>query len=367
MQSQKKQWKLLHNLNNALFTQKEPVQITHFVTERCNAHCPHCFVETSAQKKELSLEEIEEISKTCGSSLRNIALTGGEPFIRDDLFEIADIWYKNSTIKTVSLCTNGSMPDKTEDFVSKAVKKNLPVSFFFSYDFTEEKHSEYRNIKDLHLKVLESYKAVNQYFPKFNATFNITLSKENYKSAYETYKFIRDVLIVQNINCTLVRGKNAELLTQEEKNEIASVYRQIQTVLDDDFDNSRISAYPNNSLTNIVLNTKNKIIWKYVLKTFEQNKYLSPCCAGALFGVIFSSGNVFPCELLNSQIGNLKDFGYNYMNLWKSEQAEAIRNNIVNSKCFCTFECIWLLNIFSQPKYYAEILYHAIRSTRHHT
>jgi len=357
MPSEKKQWNYLHNLQNALFTKKEPIQITHFVTERCNAKCPHCFVQTNLSDKELSLEEIEKISKTCGNSLRNIALTGGEPFIRDDLYEIADIWYKNTTSKSITVCTNGSMPEKMETFVSKTVKENLPVSFFFSYDFTEEQHSEYRKIKDLHFKVLECYKIVHQYFPKINATFNITLSKDNYKTAYETYKYIRDVLKIQNINCTLVRGNNADILTQEEKSEIAEAYEKIQKSLDDDFDKNRIIAYPDNSLTNVILNAKNKIIWKYVLETFKRNEYISPCCAGTLFGVILSNGNVFPCELLNSEIGNLKDFEYDYMALWKSEKAQNIRDNIVKSKCFCTFECTWLLNIFSQPKYYPEILY----------
>lgn len=364
MHNDKQEWKYFHNLINAFCTKSEPVQITHFVTEKCNAQCPHCFVNTNQNKLELSLEQIEKISSTSGKSLRNVALTGGEPFLRNDIFEIANIWYKNSTAKTVTLCTNGSMPDKIEKFAQNANKYDIPVSFFFSYDFIEEKHSEFRKIKDLHINVLESCKIVQQYYPKFNATFNITINKDNYSTAYETYKYMRDKLNIQNINCTLVRGENTKLLSNEEKQSIAEVYELIHKEHDKDFNDKKIRGYSDTSLTNILLNAKNKIIWKYVLQTFKESKYFSPCCAGALFGVIYSNGNVFPCELLNNGAGNLKDFDYDFLALWQSENAKIIRNNIVKSKCYCTFECTWLLNIFSSPRYFLEIIYHIINNSK---
>ena len=127
----------MHNLCNALISHKEPVSLIYFVTEACNANCPHCFVEFKSRENELSLSEIEKISESCGNSLRNIALTGGEPFLRDDLFDIAKIWWKNSTIQSVSVTTNGSMPDRVYDFAKKCAEEKIPVSFFFSYDFME--------------------------------------------------------------------------------------------------------------------------------------------------------------------------------------------------------------------------------------
>lgn len=353
----KKNWNYFYNLYNAFVSHSMPVSLTHFVTEHCNARCPHCFVDLKNSEEELTLEQIEKIASTSGNALRNVSLTGGEPFIRDDIFEIASIWYKNSTIKSVALCTNGSMPDKIADFAKSADKQNLPVSFFFSYDFIEEKHSEYRKLKDLHKNVLESYKTVHKYFPKFNATFNLTVTPDNYKSAYNTYIYIRDVLKVQNINCTLIRGSIVNSIDYKVKKDIADTYKLIQSSLDEDFDNGKVKGYPEKSLTSILLNAKNKMLWKYVAETFEKNKYFSPCRAGALFGVIYSKGDIFPCELLNTPIANLSDFDYNFYNCWNSKQAKKIRENIVKSKCFCTFECSWLINLFSSPVYYPELLY----------
>ena len=128
----KKNWNYIFNLYNALLLHKYPVSLTHFVTERCNASCPHCFVDLNKTKDELSLEQIEKIASSSGNALRNVSLTGGEPFLRSDFYEIVEIWYKNSTVQSIAICTNGSFPEKIEDFVKKADKTKLPISFFFS-------------------------------------------------------------------------------------------------------------------------------------------------------------------------------------------------------------------------------------------
>ncbi len=352
----KKKWNYFYNLLNALVLHSNPVSITHFVTESCNARCPHCFVDFKNIENEITLEQIEKIASTSGAALRNVSLTGGEPFLRNDFFEIADIWYKNSTAQSIAVCTNGSMPDRIEDFCKRADKENLPISFFFSYDYIGEKHSEYRHLKNLHENVLKSYEIVHKYYPKFNGTFNLTVTPDNFDSAFETYLYIRDNLNIQNINCTLVRGNAVKMLDANVKQGIAQSYQKIHSAMDKDFEFGKIEGFSDKSLTSVLLNAKNKMLWKYVLKTFNENKYISPCTAGSLFGVIYSRGDVFPCELLSSKIGNLADFDYDYSKCWHSQNAKKICNCVKNSKCFCTFECSWLLNIFSSPRYYFELL-----------
>ena len=248
-----KKWKFLPNIYNALVSHKYPLALIHYVTERCNARCPHCFVDFKTAEKELTLEKIEKIASTTGSCLRNISLTGGEPFLRDDLFEIADIWNSNSTIKSIVLTTNGSFPEKIERFCVQASRKNLPISFFISYDFIGEKHSEYRKIKDIHLKVIESCKIIQSYKDRFTNTLQLTLSQTNCNSAFETYKFIRDDLKIQNINCTMLRGENADNLVDSDRKNIAEMYKKIQLQREKDFDNNLIAGYNGNSFTSIII------------------------------------------------------------------------------------------------------------------
>ena len=361
--NKKKNWKIIPNLYNALITHKYPLSLAHFVTQRCNAKCPHCFVDFKTAENELTIDEIEKITKNTGNCLRNVALTGGEPFIRNDFFEIANIWYKNTPIKSMVITTNGSMPEKIEEFCNKASKINLPVSFFFSYDFIGEKHSEYRKLKDLHLKVIESNKIIQSYKNKFNTTFNITVSENNYDSAYETYEYMRDVIKAQNINCTMLRGEKADYLNNEIRNKLANTYKKIQIQKDKDFDKCLIKGFADNSFTSTLINAKNKLLWKYILKTFNEKKFISPCSAGSLFGIIYYDGKVTPCELKTETFGYLKDFDYDFLKLWNTTSAKQLKHDIICSKCNCTDECSWLVSIFSSPRYYSELVYHIIRNT----
>ena len=78
--------KTLNTITNIAFTKKEPVSIVHFLTNRCNARCSFCFIDFENEntfKGELTLNEIEALTKTFGNSLLNVNLTGGEPFAQN--------------------------------------------------------------------------------------------------------------------------------------------------------------------------------------------------------------------------------------------------------------------------------------------
>lgn len=53
-------WNITKNIYNALVTHEEPVSLIQFVTQRCNAKCPHCFVDFKTANDELTLEAIEK-------------------------------------------------------------------------------------------------------------------------------------------------------------------------------------------------------------------------------------------------------------------------------------------------------------------
>ena len=75
---------LIRTLKNIYFSKNEPVSLVHFLTNRCNARCSFCFIDFDDQKllRELTLDEIDKLTKNLGKSLLNVNLTGGEPFAR---------------------------------------------------------------------------------------------------------------------------------------------------------------------------------------------------------------------------------------------------------------------------------------------
>ena len=100
-------------INNILIKKKTPVSLIHFLTNRCNARCSFCFIDFDDPKTfshELTLEEIDKLTKNLGKSLLNVNLTGGEPFARKDLVDIAKKYIINSTIQSIYITTNASLP-----------------------------------------------------------------------------------------------------------------------------------------------------------------------------------------------------------------------------------------------------------------
>jgi MoaA/NifB/PqqE/SkfB family radical SAM enzyme len=92
----------------------------HYIsTHRCNARCVMCgiWTETGAREKELSPEALDGIlADRLFSRMEYVGVSGGEPFIRDDLAELCDVMLRRcSTIKRLSLTTNGLLTRRIRD------------------------------------------------------------------------------------------------------------------------------------------------------------------------------------------------------------------------------------------------------------
>jgi len=82
-----------------------------FVTGECNLRCEHCFYHDRLNKNDdIKLEQIKKAFKSFGK-IKNLLLSGGEPFLREDLFEICCFFKENNGIKSISIPTNGSLPE----------------------------------------------------------------------------------------------------------------------------------------------------------------------------------------------------------------------------------------------------------------
>ena len=113
---------ILRVLKNLYFFKNEPISLVHFITNRCNARCSFCFIDFDDPKTfqgELTLEEIDKLTKNLGNSLLNVNLTGGEPFARKDIVEIAKSYLKNSTVQSIYVTTNASLPDRIKNFAKE--------------------------------------------------------------------------------------------------------------------------------------------------------------------------------------------------------------------------------------------------------
>ena len=122
-------------LINMWLTQKEPISLVHFVTNRCNARCSFCFIDFDNEdifKNELSLDEINILTKNLGKSIVNVNFTGGEPFARKDLIDIAECYCNNTSIQSIYITTNGSLPERVENFAKTITQKYPEITLSIS-------------------------------------------------------------------------------------------------------------------------------------------------------------------------------------------------------------------------------------------
>ena len=103
--------------------------------------------------------------------------------------------------------------------------------------------------------------------------------------------------------------------------------------------------------------TINKINNEINIRTIKENKWILPCVAGKKMIVINEEGDVYPCEILNRKLGNLRNYNYNIKELLKSYDAKSIRRFIVKKKCYCSWGCATQNNIIFNFRTYPKLFY----------
>lgn len=135
------------------------------ITDRCNLRCAHCYQDDYSRASELNLEELEAVGKKINYTLDRwdrdgrVAVTGGEPFMRKDLFAFLDFLEEQPHIKKIGILSNGTLI-KDVSFLRKLENPRLLDITFITF-----RHwfgtMEYRRTKDiLHVQRLLGHKSI---------------------------------------------------------------------------------------------------------------------------------------------------------------------------------------------------------------
>ena len=113
---------------------KRPFYSTLFVTARCNSRCSFCNVRNNKQK-DLPLEKMKTIIDEMNDfGIRVVAVTGGEPMLRSDIFEI--LRYIESKKMIYSIVSNGTLWDEE---MANEIRKRKLFTLSFSLDTLDRK------------------------------------------------------------------------------------------------------------------------------------------------------------------------------------------------------------------------------------
>ena len=104
------------------------------ITDVCNFKCGYCLPngyqkDKSDNRTFLSLEEVQRLAKgLSGLGISKIRLTGGEPTVRKDFFDIVKILKQNSGIKKTVITTNGYKLDQLAEQIFESGLDGINIS-----------------------------------------------------------------------------------------------------------------------------------------------------------------------------------------------------------------------------------------------
>ncbi len=336
-----------------------PSYLIFFVTNKCVAKCQHCFYwkESDKEKNILKMAEIDCISKTT-RSLNFLLLTGGEPFLRDELPEIAGMFYRNTSVRNLAIPTNGILGNKVVQTTEKILKlcPEAKLTVNVSLDGIGELHDIIRGTPDAFEKAIDTFNGLINLKKKYkNMQVGIitTISSLNQDHIPEIHNFVRNKLNVPVWAPFLIRGNPRNPII---KNVDFNKYKIADELLQKDIIEGKYKEYTGFIFSRI--NSAKNVVRREMITEFLKNgRCYIPCYAGKINAVIYPDGEVYPCELLDEKIDNIRNYKLDMKKLWTSEQANKIRKKIEKKQCFCTHECFLTTNILYNLKLYPKILY----------
>ena len=291
------------------------------------------------------------IVKSLKDPLLSILLTGGEPFLREDLVQICEIFDKYNKTSKVIIPTNGYLSElifkKTKEILNKT---NLSVEVIVSIDGFEKTSAKTRGLKGIFKKYEKTINLLKKIKNnRLLVSITTTVSKENYDEIIDlvdfnnmNWKIPHKIQYVRSYNEVYnLDPKILAKFSQKDEDYMLPTFEKIKKL------NEILKKKVKEKTVSVRLNNLERDIVLDILKNKKKRMF---CVAGIYDGVIFPNGEVSLCEL-TLPFGNLKETDYDFYKLWNSKKANKMREKIKN--CVCTHDC----NLFDSMTHNKKILF----------
>ncbi len=318
------------------------------LTDNCNLGCKMCACAESAKKykgEELNTEEIintiEQI--VAWSKQAEVVFSGGEPFIRKDIFRLIDSVCSKKL--RLSINTNGSLIDK--ETADKLV--SYPVYHInFSLDGDNSKTNDAIRGQGVFSKVLEAIKFISAAKKKNGSIYplvslNVTMMKENITGIsnfvplakeHDVNNVFFQPVVFDNTN---VQGESESICPNE--NELENLIAILKKVGLESKGEQLYIQIPDLAL-----------LRDYFLPAkVDTSKRKWRCFVGYSRMSISSFGHVYSCS---EKFGEIRE--NSLKEIWYSKKAVEIRKKFNNCRKFCLQTC------YARPD--SESLYKVIKA-----
>jgi MoaA/NifB/PqqE/SkfB family radical SAM enzyme len=306
----------------------KPEALSLEITRRCIARCIMCNIwQSPSTASELEARDwLKLLESPLLSELKELDITGGEPFLRKDFTELmlGIGKLKASHLKrlcSVAITTNGFLTDKILGDVSAVIASletaGVPLVFACGFDAVGDIHDRIRRFKGgwerLHA-TMEGLVALREKFPSLVLGIKTTVSRHNidqldricrYAENRGLFTIISPFILTANRYANLQR-KNALAFSIEDMKKLRRFYQ---------LSRFQWSHYRNEML--------------HFLDTGRMDK---PCSAGFNYFFIRSTGEIYACPIIDAPLGNVKETPFE--TLVRNASAACFRRHILKfSEC----------------------------------
>ena len=176
------------------FRSTRPFKVTLVLTDRCDCRCEGCFIWKRRRREEMTPDEIGSFLADA-PSLRWVNLTGGEPFLRDDMVEVVEaVRGALPKLAVVDFPTTGQRTDVILSSVERMTKLGIPKLFVTcSIEGPPALHDTLRGREGAFDNMIATYAGLKA-MPGVDTYFGMTLSASNAAHVDETVAAVQDAL-----------------------------------------------------------------------------------------------------------------------------------------------------------------------------
>lgn len=313
------------------------------VTYRCNARCKMCDIWKKQASK--SAELPADGYAALPDSLQDINITGGEPFLRDDLIDIIRTIKQSCPKARIVISTNGLLVDRIKASASGILKLEPDVAIRVSIDSLGANHDGIRGVPHAFKKATESTQFLKQAGIK-DLGIAMTLMGENEGQVLDVYRYAQELAV--DFSITLV--SNSDIYFGSAKSDLRPIsLDQLQTIATTEY----LGWSPRHWFRGWFAES---------LKQYAAtSKRQLSCDAGYGFFYLDPAANIYACHIKSALMGNLKEQGFK--DIWDSTRAREARDTLLSCED-CWMVCTCKSEIFKRRR---QIGYSLIKNKLRHT
>jgi len=338
------------------------MSLTVSVTYNCNSRCKTCRI-YEKQSEHINLAQYEKTFRSLGRAPVWVTISGGEPFLREDLPEICAALYKYCRPAVINIPTNGLLHKKIPPAV-RAITASSPESKVIvnlSLDGVGPEHDAIRGVPGNYDKAIKAYYRLKEL--QRSGVKNLSLGIHTVISRFNVSaipSIVSELLALEpDSYITEIAENRVELKTMDLN--ITPGAEEYEPAID--FVMDKVSRRGFNGV--------GRLIQSFRLEYYQHVKSLLvgkpgkwPCYAGYGSAQIMPDGEVWACCIRGDSMGNLQQADYEFPQVWFSNQAEQVRQSIKRHDCQCPLANAAYTNMLLHPPTIMRVAVRALAMRR---